>query len=92
MEDGMKGCQRKVIFLKDTGSELFDEAYFVISRESEKENISDEGMIAAANRIVSDSIEIEKDKRRLRRFKLALQIGVPFLLGFILSTVIAFAL
>ena len=88
----MKGCQRKVIFLKDTGSELFDEAYFVISRESEKENISDEGMIAAANRIVSDSIEIEKDKRRLRRFKLALQIGVPFLLGFILSTVIAFAL
>ena len=84
----MRGCQRKVIFLKSTGCDLFDEAYFVVSRESEEKNVSEDSMIAAANRIISDSIELERGKKRKRIFKLLLKVGVPFLLGVALSAVI----
>ena len=47
----MRGYQRKVIFLKDTGSHLFDEAYFVVSRKGEDAGIGKGDMILEANRI-----------------------------------------
>lgn len=53
----MKGCQKKVIFLKNTGSYLFDEAYFIISREGERTPASEESMIDEANRIIEDSMD-----------------------------------
>lgn len=84
----MKGCQRKVIFLKSTGCDLFDEAYFVVSRESEEKKVSEDSMIAAANRIISDSIELEKGKKRKKIIKLCLRLGLPFIFGAALSAVL----
>jgi len=84
----MRGCQRKVIFLKNTGCDLFDEAYFLVSRESEERNVSEDSMIAAANRIICDSIELEKDKKRRRLLKLILRLGIPFVLGVCVSVLI----
>ena len=81
----MRGCQKKVIFLKNTGCELFDEAYFVVSRECEEKNVCEDSMIAAANRIIKDSIELDKEKRKKRFIKGAIKITLPFLLGAFIS-------
>ena len=33
----VRGCQKKIIYLKSTGSEVFDEAYFVLSDKTPEE-------------------------------------------------------
>jgi len=49
-----RGCQKKIIVLKNTGSDMFDEAYFIL-RESAAScaSITQDDMIAEANRIVA---------------------------------------
>ena len=34
----MRGCQRKIILLKGTDSQIFDEAYFLLRRGAEHRN------------------------------------------------------
>ena len=50
----MKGYQRKVIHIKKTGSYLFDEAYFVLSRDGEALKLGEDDMVTEANRIIND--------------------------------------
>jgi hypothetical protein len=50
----MKGYQRKVIHIKKTGSYLFDEAYFVLSRDGEALQLGEDDMVTEANRIIND--------------------------------------
>ena len=78
----VRGCQRKVIFVKNTGSEMFDEALFFVSRDMTKER-SDEDMIKEANRIISEQmIDTEKEKGFfVRSFRVALKYGLAFLIG-----------
>lgn len=52
-----KGCQKRIIMLKSTGSELFDEAYFILKERAEKSpHITESDMVKEANRIISDNI------------------------------------
>ena len=78
----VRGCQRKVIFVKNTGSEMFDEALFFVSRDMAKDR-SDEDMIKEANRIISEQmIGSEKEKGFCRRaLGFILKYGVSFLFG-----------
>ncbi len=55
----MKGYQRKMVCLKQTGSELFEEAYFVLRDQAQKCN-SEEALLKEANRIVSSQSWKEK--------------------------------
>ena len=57
----MRGYQKKVIFLKNTGSHLFDEAYFVVSPNGAAAKKDD--MVIEANRIIEESIGA-KDKEK----------------------------
>ena len=50
----MRGYQRKVIHIKNTGSYLFDEAYFVLSRDGEDLRLGEDDMVTEANRIIND--------------------------------------
>ena len=50
----MRGCQKRVIYLKNTGSRHFEEAYFVIRSG---ECTSDKSMIDEANRIISENTD-----------------------------------
>ena len=50
----IKGCHKSIIFLKNTGSELFDEAYFVLSRDGEDLRLGEDDMVTEANRIIND--------------------------------------
>ena len=82
----MRGCQKKVIFLKNTGSYLFDEAYFIISKEGEKTTLSEESMILEENRIIENSYSeepIEEPKRRR-----ILSFMIPFTIGAFISSLI----
>ena len=46
-----KGCEKRIIMIKNTGSELFEEAYFVLRNESRNE---ESDMVAEANRIIEE--------------------------------------
>lgn len=47
-----KGYKRRVIVVKDTGSRLFDSAYFVVNESAGDEGVSD--MVKEANRIIAE--------------------------------------
>lgn len=49
----LKGCQRKLILLRDTGSNIFEEAYFVLKADADaRQNLSESDMVSEARRIV----------------------------------------
>ena len=84
----MRGYQKKVIFLKDTGSHLFDEAYFVVSREGEEAKVGQSNMVLEANRIIRESVWDDEraargDGGRIKAFLL------PFLLGALISAAVS---
>ena len=49
----LKGCQRKIILVKDLGSQYFESAYFVIKGDL-SEVSKDSDMLAEAHRIIAD--------------------------------------
>lgn len=59
----IKGCSRQVIVLKNTGSDLFEEAYFIIKPKGSDEKHGD--LLLEANRIIrSKAIPAHENKRR----------------------------
>lgn len=54
--DMIRGIQRKIIHIKDTGSCYFEEAYFVLKRDVST-RISEADMIREASRIVEESLK-----------------------------------
>ena len=85
----MRGYQKKVIFLKNTGSHLFDEAYFVVSREGEAAHIEQSDMVFEANRIIRESLEDKEQRVRGENKSFFLSFIIPFFLGaFVTLTVL----
>ena len=58
----LRGCQKKVVFLKNTGSQVFEEAYFVIKHEFEA--ISEYEIISEATKIANGCSEPQKKARK----------------------------
>lgn len=83
----MRGYQKKVIYLKDTGSHLFEEAYFVVSRKGEEANIEQSDMVFEANRIIKESLENKESRINSQKKKAIIGFIIPFILG-ILATLI----
>ena len=52
----LRGCQKKIVFLKNTGSKIFDEAYFVISDKENIRDVTEPDLIAEANRIIEENV------------------------------------
>ena len=84
----MRGCQKKVIFLKNVGSPIFEEAYFVLRCDNSSEMKSTEDMICEANRIIEENIGI---KRRID-IKRACLYFLFFTLGAMISAIFAIAM
>ena len=53
----MRGSEKKIIYVKDTGSKIFEEAYFVIRRgvDGEDSRPSENDMVREATRIVAQN-------------------------------------
>lgn len=60
----VRGYQRKVIYLKNTGSHIFDEAYFVVREDSEGTPASEGDMISEANRIIAENFGARRERGR----------------------------
>ncbi|MBR7184421.1 MAG: hypothetical protein IKD37_02310 [Clostridia bacterium] len=68
----VKGCQRRIILLRETGSAIFEEAYFLV--KPEQADASEQRMIAEANRIIEENLITRS--RTGRRRKSAWQQGL----------------
>lgn len=52
----IRGCQKRIIKIKNTGSGIFDEAYFILRDKPEKKGRPAEtDMIKEANRIIREN-------------------------------------
>lgn len=52
----MKGTQKKMLLLKNTGSDIFDEAYFILKDTLPPRPVEQSEMIREANRIVNENL------------------------------------
>ena len=82
----MRGYQRRVIFLKNTGSALFEEAYFVMRSLEMAEGRSEADMVAEADRIIEENFG---KKRRHREKRRLLSLIISFACGALLTLIIA---
>ncbi len=82
----VRGVSKQVVVIKDTGSDMFEQAIFIVNPRMGARSVSDTDMAREARRIVSNCIRrycsdrpgekaMQRDRRRL------LMIGVPALLG-----------
>ena len=76
----MRGCQKRVIYMKNTGSEVFDEAYFVV-RDGYAHTSAEVDFLKEANRIVEEN-SCGGVKKKWNK-KTLLRNAVIFALGFI---------
>ena len=86
----LRGYQRKIIFLKNIGSDIFDEAYLVMNKRYEKERFIERNMVHEAEKIINDSLDRAKGRRKINRTTLLFG-GVCFLIGAILGAAICLA-
>lgn len=77
----MRGCRKSVVFLKNTGSEIFEEAYFVLRSDIEKKGCGRIDLIREANRIIDENSGGRR-RARIRRF-------IPYLLSFAIGVMFA---
>lgn len=79
----MRGCQKRVVFLKNTGSPYFEQAYFVIRSADERNSKTTEELVAEASRIIDENFGRKKriDKKAL------LTNTVCFIIGAFISAV-----
>ena len=75
----MRGCQKRVIYMKNTGSEVFDEAYFVV-KDGYSHTSAEVDFLKEANRIVEENSCGVKKKWDKKTF---LRDAVIFALGFV---------
>ena len=89
----IKGCEKKIIFIQGGESSPFENAYFVLRRESEKCCNGGDDILREANRIITESIPDLKNKaRRKRKLKSILlsvmSLGLGMLCGSLLTVFI----
>ncbi|MBQ7343526.1 MAG: hypothetical protein IJW53_02035 [Clostridia bacterium] len=58
----VRGCQKKIIYLKNTDSGVFDEAYFLVSDSALGKDMDERDMIEEANRILDECV-FPKEKK-----------------------------
>ena len=85
----VRGCQKRIIYLKSTGSEVFDEAYFVV-RDEALSNIGECDMVKEANRILDECISLDGSTEGVRVIpELIKRKAIPFFTGMVIGIIIA---
>ncbi len=70
-----KGYKRKVIVVKDTGSRLFDSAYFIVREGADEGGIKD--MVEEASRIINEKTAENACPNSYKRF-FSFSLGAAF--------------
>ena len=84
----MRGCQKRVVFLKNIGSDFFEEAYFVLKGNTDMAKYTDADIIREANRIIDENIG---KRRRINIKKMIMRVAL-FASGAAVASVIALIL
>lgn len=71
----IKGCQKSIIFLKNTGSELFDEAFVVVKSSAPQKKERD--IVNEASRLINGLDDTKATKKKTGI--------IPFLSGLLLG-------
>lgn len=79
----LKGCQKKIVFLKDTGSDFFEEAYFVI--KPEYDGIKEDDIVCEATRIANGICQERNTKLKRQDGWKVLFLSIGMLFGAIIS-------
>ncbi len=80
----MRGYQKRVIYMKNPGSAVFEEAYFVIKENGRSEGDSPD-IMDEANRIIEENTEYRA--KRKEKFKIMDKLPA-FLTGFMIGALI----
>ncbi len=81
----MRGYQKKVVYLKNTGSAVFEEAYFVIKGKADEKSKSSVALVEEANRIIDENVNFGLKKRGS---KFNIKSFLIFAIGFLSATAI----
>ena len=84
----MRGYQKNIIHLKNFGSSIFEEAYFVIKpgcENTKKDKKENPDFISEVNRIIEESVGNVKKEKGAIGFKEA----IIFIAGFLISSIIS---
>lgn len=76
----IKGCQKKIVFIKDTGSDYFEEAYFVMKSDTSLPYAKENDIVSEAVRIANGTSLQKNDKKNRFDFRFAF-----FLFGAVLG-------
>lgn len=76
----IKGCQKRMIFIKNTGCNLFDEAYFVLKSDVPVADETENDIIRMATAIINEHDIPRKKRKKLPKWLL------PFFIGLFIGT------
>ena len=95
----IKGCKKNVVYVRNTGSDVFEEAYFILSDDFEAKQTSEPDMVAEANRIIAESpiaayfgIASSKQKKKSMCKSAVFNRGLWFVTGALFSSMVALIL
>ena len=84
----VRGCQKKIIYLKNTGSDVFDEAYFVVGNNVYTNELVEEDLVNEAKRILDECIAKDDVIDGWQKCKSFFRVKtMPFLLGVLIGVV-----
>ena len=76
----VRGCKKSIVYVKNTGSEYFKEAYFILNENKGLSIICEKDLVSEAKRIISDGTK-EKAKKDKGVLALVKKNAAPFLVG-----------
>ena len=80
----VRGCQKKIIYLKNTDSRVFDEAYFIVKDNCPDDIRGECDMVEEANRILNECISYKIKGEKLGCLKRIIRTkSIPLLIGII---------
>ena len=62
----MRGCQRQIILLKGTDSQIFDEAYFLLRKDFDRSRTGEDALVREAERLVALNTTRHRARRSTR--------------------------
>lgn len=66
----IKGCQRRIVMVKNPKSALFEEAYFILREECASEEPDNDDIVGEAEKIISAYAE-KKTRKKRKSFSIA---------------------
>ena len=84
----MRGYERRIIYMKNVGSDYFDEAYFVVKSDTPQGVNKKDRLVDEANRIIKENFT----KKKRGKIPPSLLFILAFSLGAVAACVVLFAM